>query len=167
MSPTCHTFSSLSLPFSPLLVYKSANKRWDSSFIHSKTKETMLSITQYFLLVIYCSCLIQARFFHRPLILDDEFMAMLETNAYDESNNPSIYNPAISDQYVFISKDYDDGNRAIKKKIHSNLNLPRYLRDLYRWSFNEHRNFKRQYDEWSFFFRRIFVKALYRINHRN
>lgn len=85
----------------------------------------MLSITQYFLLVVYCSCLIQARFFHRPLILDDEFMAMLETNAYDEPNNSPVYNP-------LINKDYDDGNRAIKKKIHSNLNLPRYLRSLYR-----------------------------------
>jgi len=90
--------------------------------------QAMVKIGYYTFLILCFSLLIHSRVFHRPLLLDDEFMAMLESYATDDHHRTT---PATEEENILdqLDKDYEIG-KAIKSHFHINLHLPRYLRQI-------------------------------------
>ncbi len=93
----------------------------------------MAIINRYSFLILCFCVLVDSRFFHRPLILDDEFIAMLESNTPNArrpvalSNNQTLSSDNVDNNIRQLNNNYENG-RTFKLKFHSNLNLPRYLR---------------------------------------
>jgi hypothetical protein len=83
----------------------------------------MLIISRYtFIVLIFCLT-VDSRFFHRPLILDDEFMAMLESTIYDDDRQLDLNS--------FKKTNNEDRGRVLKTTFYPNFHLPRYLRDIH------------------------------------
>lgn len=82
------------------------------------------------ILLLLCSALlVQCRYFHRPIILDDELMAMLEVDSYQDLRPSDSSNPLAGlpgDEEILLSQLFDQGD--VGKRFKSNLHLPRYLR---------------------------------------
>jgi hypothetical protein len=81
----------------------------------------MSIILRYSFILLFFCLLVQPRFFHRPLVLSDEFMAMIESIVNDNHHQ--------TDLYPYDKKsDYD--RKTLNMNFQSNIHLPRYLRDL-------------------------------------
>lgn len=81
------------------------------------------------LLLLSSALLVQGRFFHRPIILDDELMAMLEVDSYQDfrPSDSSHQSAGLStNEDILLSQLFDQGDAG--KRFKNNLHLPRYLR---------------------------------------
>src|SRR4051812_3448394 len=100
---------------------------------HLLILRAMVMIHRYNLLILCFCFLVHSRFLHRPLMLDDDYLAILESNTHDGHNR-------LSD--VSLSSDSDEANiqqlmnkygiekKMFKLNFHSFLHLPRYLREI-------------------------------------
>lgn len=93
----------------------------------------MALITRYSFLLLCFTLLVHCRLFHRPLILDDEFMAMLGSNTNQDHRPSKLMDDGTLSSYndenvnQQLTNNYENG-KTTKLIIYSNLNLPRYLR---------------------------------------
>jgi hypothetical protein len=90
----------------------------------------MPAIHRYSFLILCIGLLVQSRYFHQPLILYDEFMAMLESNSYDDlSDDRKI---SLDDDENLLEQLFNnfDSDRTLKSNLRTNLHLPRYLRHI-------------------------------------
>ena len=90
---------------------------------------TLLYQRLILLLLLSSALLVHGRFFHRPIILDDELMAMLEVDSYQDFRpSDSSYQSAglSTNEDILLSQLFDQNDAG--KRYRSNLHLPRYLR---------------------------------------
>jgi len=93
----------------------------------------MAIINRYSFLILCFCLLVHSRFLHLPLILDDELIALLESNNLDDYRPVDLsYDQTVSsdnddNKVRQINNNYENGKKR-KLNFHSNLNLPRYLR---------------------------------------
>jgi hypothetical protein len=91
----------------------------------------MPTIHRYSFFLILCfGLMVQCRFFHQPLILHDEFLAMLESNSYEDHQHSSDL--PVNDDEQFLDELFNNYEpvRTLKSTLRPNLHLPRYLRHI-------------------------------------
>ena len=120
-----------SLFLSFLFYYKNeGNEYYEIHLVRLNISEIMIPVYRLTLLLLLCSALlVHCRYFHRPIILDDELMAMLEVDSYpDFRSSESSYQPVIvsTNGDTLLSQLFDRND--VGKRFKTNLHLPRYLR---------------------------------------
>lgn len=92
----------------------------------------MVFLHRLTLLLVLSSILhVECRFFHRPIILDDELMAMLEVDSYQDYRSSEPSSPSVdfsTNGDILLSQLFDRND--VGKRLKSNLHLPRYLRSV-------------------------------------
>lgn len=91
-------------------------------------------IYNYVLFILFFGLIANSYLFHRPLILNDDLMSVLETSDNnDHSENVEKYDPVSYNNFLeFIQEliNEDEKGKAPRMYMQSNLNLPRYLRSI-------------------------------------